>query len=63
MAAAAASPHFVETQLDLGVLYQRAGMRRLALESYRRALALSPDHPELARLRDALERRAEGTER
>jgi hypothetical protein len=59
LAAAAASPDFVEPQLDLGVLYQRAGMRRLALESYRRALALAPDHPELARLRDALERHAE----
>jgi len=47
---------FYEPHLDLGLLYQKAGLRRLALASYQRALALAPDHPELAPLREALER-------
>jgi hypothetical protein len=49
-------PGFFEPHFDLGGLYQRAGMGKLALTSYRRALALAPGRPELAALRDALER-------
>ncbi len=50
IAAAAASPGFWEPHLDLGVLYQRRGMRGLALRSFRNAHALAPDHPDLAGL-------------
>jgi hypothetical protein len=52
--AAMQSPGFYEPHLDLGLLYQRAQLRRLALASYRRALALAPDHPDLAALSEAL---------
>ena len=45
---------FYEPHLDLGLLYQKANLRRLALASYRHALALAPDHPDLARLGEAL---------
>lgn len=50
--AALQSRGFYEPHLDLGLLYQKAGLRKLALASYRHALALAPDHPELAALRD-----------
>jgi len=46
--------NFYEPHLDLGLLYQKAGMRRLALASYRHALALAPHHPDLAPLGEAL---------
>jgi Flp pilus assembly protein TadD len=55
--AAALHPGFYEPHLDLGVLYQRARLRRMALASYRNALALAPDHPDLVRLREALRER------
>jgi hypothetical protein len=53
LAAAAASPGFWEPHLDLGVLYQRLGMRGAALAAFRNAHALAPDHPDLAGLEDA----------
>ena len=56
LASARRHPGFFEPHFDLGGLYQRAGLRRLALASYQRALALEPGRPELAALRDALER-------
>jgi hypothetical protein len=49
---------FYEPHLDLGVLYQEAGLRRLALASYERALALAPTHPDLVPLGEALARSA-----
>jgi tetratricopeptide (TPR) repeat protein len=57
--AAAQHPGFYEPHLDLGVVYQHAGLRRLALASYRHALALAPDHPGLAALQQALARAAD----
>ena len=51
---------FYEPHLDLAILYQHAALRRLALASYKRALALAPDHPDLAPLREALEERKAG---
>jgi hypothetical protein len=53
LAAAAASPGFWEPHLDLGALYQRLGMRGAALQAFRNAHALAPDHPDLAGLTDA----------
>ena len=50
LAAAAAHPGFWEPHLDLGVLYQRRGLGGLALQSFRNAHALAPDHPELSAL-------------
>jgi hypothetical protein len=54
--AAQAARGFYEPHLDLGLLYQKAGLRRLALASYQRALALAPRHPDLAPLAEALAR-------
>jgi Flp pilus assembly protein TadD len=53
LAAAAASPGFWEPHLGLGALYQRLGMRGAALQAFRNAHALAPDHPDLAGLTDA----------
>jgi tetratricopeptide (TPR) repeat protein len=58
--AALESPGFYEPHLDLGLLYQRARLRRLALASYKHALALAPDHPDLVKLGEALEQRQNG---
>src|SRR4029453_11039530 len=58
--AARMSRGFYEPPLDLGLLYQRARLRRLALASYKHALALAPDHPDLTPLREELEQRQNG---
>jgi len=51
--AAAASPGFFEPHLDLGLVYRALGQRRAALEAFRRAKALAPDHPGLAAIEPA----------
>ncbi|HXK25722.1 MAG TPA: hypothetical protein VMS55_23835 [Myxococcota bacterium] len=61
--AARQSRGFYEPHLDLGLLYQHAALRRLALASYKRALALAPDQPDLAPLRDTLDARKPGATR
>jgi hypothetical protein len=48
------SPHFFETCINLGVLYHYREQWKSSLAAYRIALALRPDHPELAPLAEAL---------
>jgi hypothetical protein len=46
--ASEANPDFFEPHLDLGLVYRELGLRRAALQAFRRAKALAPDHPGLA---------------
>jgi hypothetical protein len=46
-------PDDFEPHLDLGLVYRTLGLDAEALRSFEHALALAPDHPGLAALRDA----------